>query len=52
MKYYNVQANVDLDAIRHNIIEMKKHIRSNTKLPEPAGVLDYFAEQMFAWNPT
>ena len=32
MKYYNVQANVDLDAIRHNIIEMKKHIRSNTKL--------------------
>lgn len=32
MKYYNVQANVDLDAIRHNIIEMKKHIRPTTKL--------------------
>ena len=32
MKYYNVQANVDLDAIRHNILEMRKHIRSTTKL--------------------
>lgn len=32
MKYYNVQADVDLDAIRHNIIEMKKHIRPETKL--------------------
>lgn len=32
MKYYNVQAEVDLDAIRHNIIEMKKHIRPTTKL--------------------
>lgn len=32
MKYYNVQAEVDLDAIRHNIIEMKKHIRKTTKL--------------------
>lgn len=32
MNYYNVQADVDLDAIRHNIIEMKKHIRQTTKL--------------------
>ena len=32
MKYYNIQAEVDLDAIRHNILEMKKHIRPETKL--------------------
>lgn len=32
MKYYNIQANVNLDAIRHNIIEMRKHIRPQTKL--------------------
>lgn len=32
MKYYNIQANVDLDAIRHNILEMRKHIRPQTKL--------------------
>lgn len=32
MKWYNVQAEVDLDAIRHNIMEMKKHIRPETKL--------------------
>ncbi len=32
MNYYNVQADVDLDAIRHNILEMKKHIRQTTKL--------------------
>ena len=29
---YHVQAEVDLDAIRHNIIEMKRHIRPDTKL--------------------
>ena len=32
MKYYNVQAEVDLDAIYHNIIEMRKHIRPDTLL--------------------
>ncbi len=32
MKYYNIQANVDLDAVRHNILEMRKHIRPQTKL--------------------
>lgn len=32
MKYYSVQAEVDLDAVRHNIIEMKKHIRPETKM--------------------
>lgn len=32
MKWYNIQAEVDLDAIRHNIMEMKKHIRPETKL--------------------
>lgn len=32
MKYYNIQAEVDLDAVRHNILEMKKHIHPNTKL--------------------
>ncbi len=32
MAYYHAQANVDLDAIRHNIIEMRKHIRPETKL--------------------
>lgn len=32
MKYYSIQAEVDLDVIRHNIIEMKKHIRPETKL--------------------
>ncbi|MDE7367519.1 MAG: alanine racemase [Lachnospiraceae bacterium] len=32
MRYYSLQAEVDLDAIRHNIIEMKKHIRPETKL--------------------
>lgn len=32
MKYYSVQAEVDLDAVQHNIIEMKRHIRQETKL--------------------
>ena len=32
MRYYSLQAEVNLDAIRHNIIEMKKHIRPETKL--------------------
>lgn len=32
MKYYSVQADVDLDAIRHNIIEMKGLIRPSVKL--------------------
>lgn len=32
MRYYSLQAEVDLDAIRHNIIEMRKHIRPETKL--------------------
>lgn len=32
MKYDSLRAEVDLDAIRHNIIEMKKHIRPETKL--------------------
>lgn len=32
MKNYNIQAEVDLDAVRHNILEMKKHIHPNTKL--------------------
>lgn len=32
MKYYNVQAEVDLDAIYHNIIEMRKHICPDTLL--------------------
>lgn len=31
-KYYRVQANVDLDAIRHNIIEVKNKLNHNTKL--------------------
>lgn len=32
MKWYNVQAEVDLDAIRHNIMEMRQHIRPDTLL--------------------
>lgn len=32
MKYYSTFAEVDLDAIRHNIIEMRNHIRPSTKL--------------------
>lgn len=31
MKYYSAYAEVDLDAIRHNIIEMKQHIRPTAK---------------------
>lgn len=32
MKDYNIQAEVDLDAVRHNVLEMRKHIHPNTKL--------------------
>ena len=32
MNWYNVQAEVDLDAIRHNIMEMRQHIRPTTLL--------------------
>ncbi len=30
--YYRVQANVDLSAIRHNLLEIRKTINSNTKI--------------------
>ena len=31
-QYRRVWAEIDLDAIRHNILEMKRHIRNQTKL--------------------
>ncbi|MCM1495045.1 MAG: alanine racemase [Bacteroides sp.] len=32
LPYYSLQAEVDLDAIRHNIIEMKQQLQTGTKL--------------------
>ena len=32
MKYYSIQAEVDLDAIRHNIIEMKRLLRPSVQI--------------------